>query len=155
MSQFDQLRSWERYFRSLKQCGLQQAIIESELTYGGDDSYTVEQGSREAPLAWLLHDVPFNCFLPVVPICLHLVTSNSEVFLLFSFVSMIRWVTFMITSFSKALRIFSASRVQFAFQRTLKCSVIELVSVLFIPPHQDGKLFVHTSEGSFQILAAG
>ena len=72
---------------------------------------------------------------------------------------MIRGVTFMITSFSKALRIFSASRVQFAFQRTLKCSVIELVSVLFIPPlsppDQDGKLFVHTSEGSFQILAAG
>ena len=68
---------------------------------------------------------------------------------------MIRGVTFIITSFSKAFRIFSASRVQFAFQRTLKCSVIELVSVLFIPPHQDGKLFVHTSEGSFQILAAG
>ena len=71
---------------------------------------------------------------------------------------MISGVTFIITSFSKAFRIFSASRVQFAFQRTLKCSVIELVSVLFIPPwtaDQDGKLFVHTSEGSFQILAAG
>ena len=71
---------------------------------------------------------------------------------------MISGVTFIMTSFSKAFRIFSASRVQLAFQRTLKCSVIELVSVLFIPPccaDQDGKLFVHTSEGSFQILAAG
>ena len=38
----------------------------------------------------------------------------------------------MITSFSNALRIFSASLVQFAFHKTLKCSVIELMSVLFI-----------------------
>ena len=37
-------------------------------TYGGDDGDTVEQSSRQAPLAWLLDHVPSLRLFPIITV---------------------------------------------------------------------------------------
>ena len=102
-------------------------LFRQESTYGCDDGDTVEQSSRQAPLARLLNHISSLRLFTIVTVCFHLeeifeavvnLTSSSISSPLHQLHDHFHCLTFMMTSISNALRTFSASAVQLAFHRT-------------------------------------